>query len=463
MVSENRMPSSEEGFLNEVRPLAERLIKFAMDSGKISNIKIEVSALNKQKTEIEKGEVSQVISGATHEVGVTLYQGNRMLSFEKNGLDEKALRDAITENVRVIHLVPENADKLLLKEKMVYKGSTVDLDLRDKKPPDQSVLIAYAREMEAAALLPGVKKVSMTSIETKDSQSFVRATNGLDSHRSETQYEAVVMVIAEDKKGKMQQGYNFSVARHFKDMVEAGALGKSAALKTVKKLSPTIPVTGTMDIVLNHDAAESFFEAVFKTIQGTAIHRDASIWKDKINQQVMSACITLVDDPRIPRGLASSPVDGVGLEAKEITFIKNGVLTTFDVNLEEANKLKIAPIGREKISAKTGGMTNARVLPGTKTPEELIRGVDGIFITGFNGGIVDVNNGTFSRQADGFLIENGVVTKKAVAGFVVACDLTKAFKEVFIANDTPKLPSTTHSLAAPTTLLRAWDKITESE
>jgi PmbA protein len=244
----------------------------------------------------------------------------------------------------------------------------------------------------------------------------------------------------------MQADGDYSVARHFCDMSNPRELGKAAGRNAAAKLGATLPATGAMPIVLSHAAAESFFSTVYAAIDGTAVHRGLTFLKDKIGQQVMSTDVTLIDDPGIQKGLASSQIDGAGMKAEKIIYIDKGTLKIYNVSLLEARQLGIEPIGRDD------GPTNSSVLPGVQTPDELIADIQkGIYIKGFNGGKVDVNDGTHSRQAYGTLIENGKITDQAVEGFVVSGNLKDMFMNVVLANDTPVLPSPKYTLAAPTT------------
>ena len=55
---------TEKEFLNEVRPLAEALRDYAMADGKaygITDVKISISAQDKQTNAVEKGAVSSVM------------------------------------------------------------------------------------------------------------------------------------------------------------------------------------------------------------------------------------------------------------------------------------------------------------------------------------------------------------------------------------------------------------------
>jgi PmbA protein len=244
----------------------------------------------------------------------------------------------------------------------------------------------------------------------------------------------------------MQISGEGSTARHFNDMAKPKELGRKASLNAIGKLGATLPKTGEMPIVLDNDAAEDFFSSVYAAIDGTALHRGTTFLKGKLGQQVMSKGVTLVDDPDVPRGLGSGHVDSAGVESRKIIHIEDGVLKSFNATLLESRQLNVAPTGRQD------GPTNGMILPGAVTPSELISDIkEGIYINGFNGGTVDVNNGLHSRQAYGVMIRDGKITDEAVSGFVVSGNLKDMFMNVVLADDTPALPSTTHSLAAPTT------------
>ncbi len=445
------MATTETEFLNQTRPLAKALIDFAMAEGKkfgITDVEVLVSVEDSQKNAVENGEVSEVISGLKNTVLVALYAGNRKLSFSRQTLDQKELCDAMMQNMQVIGLVPENPNGGLLEKEKVYKGPLADLDVYDDQQPDQQTLIDYAKDVESAALAEtGVKTTRTTSVSKGNGHVMLMATNGVDYHASKTSYSAQTEVIAEDAEGNMQVDGDYSVARHFSDMSRPRELGTSAGKNAVAKLGATMPASGTMPIILSHDAAEDFFSAVYAAINGTAVFRDSTFLKGKIGQQVMSKGVTLVDDPTIVRGYKSGQVDGTGQKKEKITFIEDGVLKGYNVSLQEARQLGIEPIGRDSPQP-----TNATILPGQQTPEQPISDIqDGIYIKGFEGGKVDVNNGVYSRQAYGTLIKAGKVTDIPVDGFVVSGNLKSMFMSVALANDTPPLPNPKYTLAAPTT------------
>lgn len=441
--------TTEKEFLATMKPFAQSLLDYAMTEGKnhgITDARIYVSASDRLENSVEKGQVTKTVSGKTYNVGITLYAGDRTVTLTKNTIDEQRLKDAMLENMKIISLVPANADKKMLEAEKVFKGAKQDLDLFDHNPPTTAQLIQYAKDVEKAAMAQeGVKATRSVSVTRVEDHFLIVASNGLEVNDSRTMYAAGASVIAADKSG-MQISGESSMARHFSDMAKPDVLGAEAGQKAISKLGGILPATGDMPIVLDNSAAESFFSSVYSAIGGTALHRGTTFLKGKLGQQVMAQGITISDDPLVSRGISSRQVDTAGLAAKPITFIENGVLKSYDINLLESRQLGMEPIGREN------GPTNTRIEPGTQTPAELIADIkEGIYIKGFNGGTVDVNTGNHSREAYGLLIKDGKITDTAVSGFVVSGNLKDMFMKVAVANDTPALPSTKHRMAAPTT------------
>lgn len=443
------MSDTKQEFLDQAKPLAQSLLDYATSADaqqyNISDAKVSVSLRDEVDIGVEKGRVSASRSGKSVNVAIQLYAGDQSLSFSSNSLDEGQLKASMLENMQAIHLAPENPDSALIDPALIYKGPQKDFDTFDASSVDDTVLAQYAIDLEAAALsAPGVKDTPAVEISKSASHQYIQATNGLEIYVNGTNYRATGQVVAEDDNG-MEIGSESSISAHFSDMACPKRIGRLAAENAISKLSSSLPQTGSMPIILSPSAASTLIGSVFTAIDGTSIHQERSFWRDKVGQQVMNKGVTIMDDPTIPRGLASGAIDSAGMKQDPITFIEDGVLKSYNVGLKEARQLGIDPIGRNS------GPTNVLVLPGDKTPDELMADIsEGIYVEGFNGGTADVNNGTHSRQAYGHIIKDGKITKDAVSGFVVAGNLQDMFMSMVLANDTPQLPHPMHTTSIPT-------------
>ncbi len=90
------------------------------------------------------------------------------------------------------------------------------------------------------------------------------------------------------------------------------------------------------------------------------------------------------------------------------------MLRSFLLDTYSARKLELEPTG----SASGGGgiphssVSNFYLKAGTAKPEALLEGIEtGLYVTRMMGFGFDPVTGTFSRGAEGFLIENGALTR----------------------------------------------------
>lgn len=422
-------------FLQRARQVSKALIDFATSLKGITDASVVINESEKFKIEVEKGQLTSSTSGNETGISVRIYAGDKSLAFSTNTLDVDDLKQTVLENAQNIHLVPDNPDLRLTDPKHIYSGPVVDYDLADTNDIKPDQLVDYTKRVEAAAQShPGVKGVRKVSGSKSASRFFKTATNGLEVHDVTTAFTVGAHVVAQDNQGMEISGEG-AVVRHFEDLPEPEELGKKAAQKAVSKLGSVMPVTGKVPVILSHEAAETLLDSVIQAIDGGNVHRETTFLKDKIGQKVMCDEFTLIDDPTILRGISSGLVDTAGMKQDPVTFIENGVLKSFNMSYKEALQLGRDPIGRNN------GPTNLIVMPGSKSPQELMADIDdGIYIEAFAGGVASANTGDFSRQAEGRAIKNGHVTDQAVSGFVVAGNLKDMFMNVVLANDTPQLP-----------------------
>ena len=139
-----------------------------------------------------------------------------------------------------------------------------------------------------------------------------------------------------------------------------------------------------------------------------------SLLAGKEGEKIAADCVTLMDDPHMPGGLASSPFDAEGVATKVKAVIENGKLTTLLHNLKTARKAGVRSTG----NANKGGYaapigvspSNFYFKPGNKTLAELMQDMgDGLVITEVSGLHAGANpvSGDFSLLAKGYIVEKG--------------------------------------------------------
>ena len=126
--------------------------------------------------------------------------------------------------------------------------------------------------------------------------------------------------------------------------------------------------------------------------------------------------------------------DSEGVATYNKTLIKKGVLQTYLYNLTTAKKDGVQSTGNGYGGVtKIGiGTTHLVIKPGKKSFEELLqKAKNGIYLTdimGLHAGL-NAKSGDFSLQAQGFMIEDGKLTKP-LSQIVVAGNLFTLFNEI---------------------------------
>src|SRR3954452_2726304 len=105
----------------------------------------------------------------------------------------------------------------------------------------------------------------------------------------------------------MERDYEYSSAVHLDDLEDAAMLGRRAGEKAVARLNPSRPKTARIPVVYDPRVATSLLGHLAGAINGAAVARGTSFLRDKLGQRVMSAGLSVIDDPTRRRGLRSRP------------------------------------------------------------------------------------------------------------------------------------------------------------
>jgi PmbA protein len=169
-------------------------------------------------------------------------------------------------------------------------------------------------------------------------------------------------------------------------------------------------------VVLDPFVTAQFIGVISSTLNGEAVVKGRSLFRDRIGETVAAPSVTLVDDPTNPKAYTATDVDGEGLAARRNVLISDGVLRQFVHNSYSARRAGTVSTGNATRGGFAGtpgvGCLALSLVPGTRTQEELIADVDdGLLVQQMQGLHSGVNpiSGDFSTGAAGLLITNGTV------------------------------------------------------
>jgi TldD protein len=195
-------------------------------------------------------------------------------------------------------------------------------------------------------------------------------------------------------------------------------LGKDTAESAVTMLKAGNCPSGRMPVVIgNGFGGVIFHEACAHSLEATSVAKKASVFTDKIGEQIASPLVTAIDDGTQANAWGSSHIDDEGAENRRRVLIENGVLKSYMVDYLNGLKMGVASTGsgrRESYKyAPTSRMTNTYIENGQNTPEEVIADTEyGLYAKRMGGGSVQPSTGEFNFAVEeAYLIRNGKIAE----------------------------------------------------
>jgi len=427
--------------------IAERLVEAALRHGADAADAVAVRGIS-QSIDVRDGSVEESQRSEGDNVGLRAFVGRRQAVVSTNDLSGQGA-DAIAERVvAMARAAPEDRFAGLADPKSLARDLP-DLDLLDAALPTVRDLEELARTAErAATAVNGVTKSGGASASAGIGGMVLVTSSGFSGAYLGSRHGISIEAIAGEGTG-MERDYDFSSARHGVDLEAAEKIGRSAGERAVKRLNPRKVSTRRVPVVYDHRVASSLIGHLSSAINGSALARKTSFLQKDLGEQVFAAGITIIDDPRRPRGLRSQPFDAEGVATARRALVENGVLKSWILDCASARELGLTTTGhaqRGVSSVPSPGATNLHLEPGRASPQELIADIeDGLYVTDLIGMGANIVTGDYSRGAAGFWIEHGELTY-AVSEVTIAGHLRDIFRTLTPANDL----TFRHGINAPT-------------
>ncbi len=273
---------------------------------------------------------------------------------------------------------------------------------------------AVARERDGA-----VAQVT-TSIGTERRRILVANSEGLFATDEQSRSRLRVHVIARADTGA-QSGHEvaaFSVDfDEFLALVDVDGLAQTAAGRVLPKLRARPAPTGELPVVLARGSGGILFhEACGHGLEADHIVKRASVYVDRLGEQVASPLVTLVDDGTRDRDWGSYRLDDEGHPAQSNVLIEHGELVDYLWDRRSAAKFAREPKGngrREDYrSLPMVRMTNTFLRPGDSDPDDIVASTErGVYVAALSGGQVNTATGDFVfGTQEAYLIEHGRIT-----------------------------------------------------
>lgn len=394
---------------------------------------------------VYEGQIEHFVSAQSEGIGIRIVKDGRTGFAYAGTLDQRAIADVLAEARDNVEFgTPDEWAGLAEPDGVDVVAQELWSETLAGYSTDRK--IELTKELERLTLAAdGRVRIDDANYSDVAGESAVATTTGIRRSGRENGCYVSVSTLADDGD-ETQTGFGFSVGRSPDDFDLAKA-AKEAADRATRLLGAVKPPSRRLTVVLDPFVTAQFLGIISSTLNGEAVIKGRSLFKDRIGEQVASPLFRLVDDPTNPLAYTATELDGEGLAARRNVLIDGGVLQQFVHNSYSARRAGTVSTGNAVRGGFKGtpgvGALALQVQPGTRSQAELISDIsDGVLVQSVSGMHSGVNpiSGDFSTGASGLLISNGQLGGP-VREFTIASTLQRMLLDVLeVGGDIDWLP-----------------------
>ena len=368
-----------------------------------------------QTTEInvDQGEVEKLSQAGAKGLGVRVIRDGKMGYAYTSDFAAASIKRTIQRAITLAEVADRDEYRSLPQPAL---ADDEDLDIYDQAIVDLPTVrkVEMAKQIEQVALGYD-KRIVLTNRCTLLSQVGTVAlvnSKGIAGSYDKTFIGGFLMAMAADENDR-SVAFGFDFGSRLADFVPA-EVGKDAARKAVDMLGGKPVPTQRATVVYSPLAATSMLGALSRALAADALQRNRSFLKGKMGQTVSSDMVSVLDNGRLPGGIATRPFDDEGVPTAATRLIDEGVLQTALYDHYTATRDGTASsTGNASRSSHASipalDASNFYFQPGPQTPEEVMAGVEkGLYVESvMNTASINPISGDYSISAKGYWIENG--------------------------------------------------------
>ncbi len=352
--------------------------------------------------EYRDGQLEKVKDTTSQGLALRIYADGRYSSHSTTDLNPDRLRDFVREAVAITRALEPDEYREITPAELFANRPTAELDLVDAtvRSLDRDQRMAWCAALDAAArdherVISATAGVYDGSVWTASASS-----NGFSGTQQSTYCWLGSEVTLRDQGDKRAADSFYAGGAHVTDLPDAASIGSEALERALVRLESRKGPTRKASMVVDARAAGSLIDRLLRPANARSVQQGQSFWAGRIGQPAFSKALGIVDDPLIPRGLASRHFDSEGISARVIPIVEAGTIRNLYVDTYYGRKGELTPT--------TGEPSNRRVTLGNQSLTELLAAVgDAIYVTSWLGGNADNTTGDFSLGLRGHVVEKG--------------------------------------------------------
>ncbi|MBC8386145.1 MAG: TldD/PmbA family protein [Candidatus Cloacimonetes bacterium] len=359
----------------------------------------------------------QNIVGKDFGAGIRVFYGLTAIYAFTNDLSESSL------------LAAAEAVSKAAKGKSIIKA----FDLREQKVENKHPVKIPANTVSKKDKIDFIKKINESSrnfsdlitqvdVSFKEQIQHVLIANSeglyIEDDRNYSRVMAVSIASSGAEKQTCSSGPGGHAGYEFFQKLDPDQIGRKNAEIAVTMINADYAPSGKFPVVIDNGfGGVIFHEACGHSLETTSVAKGASVFADKMGQQIANSCVTAIDDGTISNKWGSENIDDEGLAAQKTVLIENGILKSFMVDKLGGIKMNLKPTGSGRRQsykfAPASRMRNTYIDSGKHKIEELLSSIDlGIYARKMGGGSVVPGTGNFNfAVSEGYMIRNGKIAE----------------------------------------------------
>jgi PmbA protein len=372
-----------------------------------SEAAVDISKSRQIEIEVRDNKIDKLKESTQNSLDLTLYVNQKYSSHTTNKLDKTELEKFIRETVSMTKYLSQSYPLM-----------------------DSKKRIQIAREIEAAALGESERVISATAGYNDACSEMVKVhSNGFTGERESTFFSAGAEATLKDDANGRTEDYCYASTRLFRELPDPALLGGEAVKRAARKIGQSKIESGVYDMIVENRSVGRLMYYFYIPLRARSLQQKSSYLEGKLNQQIASDKLTIIDDPFIPRGIGSRHFDSEGIAARRRVIIDKGILKEYFIDTYYGKKLGMEP--------NSGSFSNISFQYGDLDLDGLVKAVKkGILVTNFIGGNANSTTGDYSFGIFGLYIENGKIIKP-VNEMNITGNLDSLMKQIYLVGNDP--------------------------
>ena len=374
----------------------------------------------------DDGRVEELTSGRDRGAGIRVVVGDTTGFAHTADLTEAGLRSAAEAAAAAARGGGGGAKTVAVSRSDVARGEPARIPPEDVAKATKVGLLTLANE---AARSEGAA-ISQVSARYGDSRRRILVANsdGLLAEDDQVRTLFSVSCVAGGDTGLQtgRESTGRTVGFELFDETDVEDMGRRAAQRAITKLAARPAPSGAIPVVVGPGGGGVLFhEACGHGLEADLIAKGASVFANRIGDEVASPLVTLIDDGTMAGEWGHFAIDDEGRPAAHNVLIQDGVLTDYMWDHLRSRKEGRPSSGNGRRQSYQHlpmvRMTNTYITAGQDDPAEIIAGTDnGVYVAQLGGGQVNTATGDFVfGMTEAYLIENGEITEPIREGNLI--------------------------------------------